>query len=199
MPAAGLGEHPAVVPFTAQLLLCGHSGTAPASGCFRQHKIKASHQHGSCLHKYLYGHTGIHNQPAARHQTPRLRVTALRCCQSAGESGGERNTEVQQEAVCKDPGFCPLSVSPDFIPILKTGGDIYLGSNKRFDFAKIERFCLCLSTKMISISKVGCDFEVKIQLSHPQRLKRDVSTFFFFFPRGHFCLKSRYSYNKLYT
>lgn len=43
------------------------------------------------------------------------------------------------------------------------GKKIYLKSNKTFSFAKREGFHLCLSIRIISISKMGCDFEMKIE------------------------------------
>lgn len=58
-----------------------------------------------------------------------------------------------------------LSVSLDFISGMgKLGwGEMYLKSNKTFSFAKREGLHLCLSIRIISISKVGCDFEMKIE------------------------------------
>lgn len=93
-----------------------------------------------------------------------------------------------------------LSVSLGFIsvPGKPGGGKMYLKSNKTFSFAKREGFHLCLSIRIISISKVGCDFEMKIETIPSPKAEVGCfdrpflffSIFFFFLPLGSCCLES---------
>lgn len=93
----------------------------------------------------------------------------------------------------RTPVFYLLSISLDFIPMLGK-----LGSNETFYFAKTERFSLGLSIRIISISKVGCDLEMKIQSIPSPKAKVRCFDRIFFLPLGPFCLKSIYSFSKLY-
>lgn len=62
----------------------------------------------------------------------------------------------------------------------------FLESNETYYFAKMERFHLCLSIRIISISKVGCDFEMKIQTIPSPKAKVGCfdRPFFFFTSRA---------------
>lgn len=95
--------------------------------------------------------------------------------------------------VCKDPRFYLLSV---LFLSWENWEKVYLGWKETFYVAKPERFHPCPSIRMISISKAGCDFEMKIQTTHPQRLQWDVLidlSFLFYSLLGPFCLQSIYS------
>lgn len=67
----------------------------------------------------------------------------------------------------------------------ETGGkEMCLRSNKTFSFAEREGFHLCLSIRIISISKVGRDFEMKIETVPSPKAEVgcfDRLFFFFFF------------------
>lgn len=101
----------------------------------------------------------------------------------------------------EDPRF--LSVSSDFISVLgETGGkEMCLRSNKTFSFAEREGFHLCLSIRIISISKVGRDFEMKIETVPSPKAEVGcfdrLLFFFFFLPLGPFCLEPIYPCSEL--
>lgn len=98
------------------------------------------------------------------------------------------------------PGFYLLSLSLDFISVLgKLGKKSIWDQIKDIILLKWKDF-ICLSIRIISISKVGCDFEMKIQTTPSPKAKVGCfeRPFYFFLPLEPFCLKLIYSCSKLY-